>query len=107
MLTLSLLLNLYFIIKAIGRAIRNNDQQWSDEQERLDINNMKIEEYKEIKGIYLISDMSERFGFTMDKWEFKPNEEYGEMAKIMWIEIWKNDKKIAYIRQSNCNIYFK
>ncbi len=38
MLTLSILLNLYFIIKAIGRAIRNNDQQWSDEQDRLDNN---------------------------------------------------------------------
>lgn len=68
---------------------------------------MQEEDFKNIKGITIISaENYYTYGFTMSKWEFIPKKESGEMASIRWIEVWKDDKKIAYLPMSACIITF-
>jgi hypothetical protein len=72
---------------------------------------MEKEEYQDIKAISFPntsnSDGQSTYGNTMDKWEFKQVLENGEMAQVSWIAVFKNDKKVAHIKQSVCNIFFK
>jgi hypothetical protein len=73
---------------------------------------MEKSDYKEIKSIEYpntgcpTADMH-HYGNTMDSWRFEQVMENGEMAGISWIAVFKNDKKVAQIKQSVCNIYFK
>ena len=71
---------------------------------------MKPEEYKNIKSIHYPNTISSQeqtsFGTTMDNWKFEQVLENGEMAYVSWIAVYKNDKKVAQIKQSVCDIYF-
>lgn len=72
---------------------------------------MKEEDYRNIKSIEFPNCASEgevmnSYGNTMDKWRFEQVLENGEMAPISWIAVYKNDKKVAQIKQSVCNIRF-
>lgn len=71
---------------------------------------MNQEEYKNIKSIEfpntVSNNESSNCGNTMDNWKFEQVLENGEMAHVIWIAVYKNNKKIAQIKQSVCNIYF-
>ena len=71
---------------------------------------MKEEEFKEIKYISYpntVIDSERSFcGNTMNDWKFEKVTENGEMAEITWIDVYKDGKKVAHIKQSVCDIYF-
>ena len=66
---------------------------------------MNEEDFKNIKSITIIGT-EDHYGFTMSKWEFIPKKESGEMASIRWIEVWRDDVKIAYLPMRACIINF-
>lgn len=72
---------------------------------------METEEYKNIKSISFPNnqtDPREINSFTEEGgYSFKLITENGEMAQISWIAVFKDGKKVAQIKQSVCNIYFK
>ena len=72
---------------------------------------MEKEEYKNIKSIAFPNTANDNeigsYGNTMDDWKFEQVMEAGEMAGIAWIAVFRNNKKVAHIKQSVCNIFFK
>lgn len=72
---------------------------------------MTEEDFKNIKSISFPNTVADydkcHYGNSMEKWRFERVMEAGEMAGITWIAVYKNDKKIAHIKQSVCDIFFK
>ena len=71
---------------------------------------MKKEEYENIKSISFpntVADSDKAFYQTTSGHRFEQVLENGEMAHVSWIAVYKDDKKIAQIKQSVCDIYFK
>lgn len=70
---------------------------------------MTEEEYEKITWIIHPNNQPSEEQTIYEKkkgFSFRLVEENGEMAKIAWIGVYKDDNKIAQIKQSVCNIYF-
>lgn len=71
---------------------------------------MKPEEYKKITSISFpnTAEQPDRMVYrVVSGCSFECVMEAGEMAGIAWIAVFKDGEKVAQIKQSVCDIYFK